>query len=161
VCEARAETPLEEADLEQRVVAGARRWGVHLPAGLGARCPAELWGQPVCEAISTTLLGGLRLPERLAARCVERCGIDSLTLNRMYLARLLSGRPSRVGWAAAWRRLWPHPGILATAAPPSWPWWDRRAWLAASNLEPAAGRLKVHLERRARRRSNTRSTPGG
>ncbi len=76
--------------------------------------------------------------------------MESLTLNRMYLARLLSGRPSRMGWRAPWRQVWPHPGTVERATPASWPGWGRRCYLMLQNLglASAAERLRRTLDAR-------------
>lgn len=137
-------------DLAAAVCPCARRWGLDLPVGLGARYAAELWDDPACGRVAEDLLAGLRPPERLALRGAERRGMDWLTLHRMYLARLLSGRASRMGWRAAWRRVWAHPGTVEESTPASWPRWGRRAYLAARGvgLGPASERLRRALDRR-------------
>jgi len=137
-------------DLVEGVVDTANRWGVQLPVALAAGYATELWDQPACGAIADKLMANLRWPERLAARHAGHAGMDSLTLNRIYLARLLSRRPSRMAWKAAWRRLWPHTATVSGSTPMSWPWWGRRAWIATRNLgfDWCAARLARVLDSR-------------
>jgi hypothetical protein len=140
------------SELASAVSLSARRWGLELPVGLGARYAAELWGEATCAEIADDLLRRLRVPERIVRRGAERWGMDWLTLHCMYLARLLSGRPSRMGWRAAWRRVWAHPGAVEEATPSTWPRWGRRVYLAAQGvgLSNAAERLRRTLDRHDR-----------
>ena len=77
--------------------------------------------------------------------------MDGLTLDVVYLARLLARRPSRMGWLAPWRRIWPHPGTVNQLTPDEWPWWGRRAWIMSHNLglHRTAASLGSRLDRRA------------
>lgn len=96
----------------------AETWDLQLPAGLAAARAAELWGSRPNRTIADRLLARLRLPERLAARRGE-----SVSLQEIVLARLLSRRASRAGWRSLPRQVWAHPGVVEqeTAAGRSWP----------------------------------------
>lgn len=104
------------------LAAETRRFGLDLPVALASAAAAELFACGECAAIAADLRSGLRWPER-------RLPWDAdIPAPRMFLARLLAGRPSRHGWRLLWRRLWPHPGIVETATPAGSAWAARRLW---------------------------------
>ncbi|MCG8458412.1 MAG: hypothetical protein MI919_19215, partial [Holophagales bacterium] len=70
----------------------------------------------------------LRLAPETSARQRRRAPED-VPLSRLVLARALSRRRSRHGLGKLIRRrLWAHPGIVATGTDASWPWALRRLW---------------------------------
>ncbi len=80
------------------------------------------------------MLDDIRLPERVALGRVRRRGIEAMTLELLYVARLLSRRPSRMGWKSIFRRVWPHAGIVEDTTPEDRPWWRRRVLATLANL---------------------------
>jgi hypothetical protein len=116
------------------VVGEARHWGLQLLVGAAAEAAAELWEASANAQIAAGLLGDLRFAERCALARARRVGVDSVRLEWIQLARLLSRRPSRMGWLGAWRRVWPHPAVVRAKTPPGWGWARRRAWLAARQI---------------------------
>lgn len=100
------------------VVHLAQRWEVQLPVALSAWQAARLWGDSPCAEIARQLLACLRAPEVLAASHLDRRGENATPLGALVLARLLAGRPSRLGWRSVGQVLWPAPETvdhLATA----------------------------------------------
>lgn len=109
-------------ELASRVVDDSQRFDVQLPVALAAGLSAELGQSPVCTQVAERLRPSLRGPERrlLGASPAE------LALSKLALARHLAGRRSRRGLVrAAWRRLWPHPGVVEAATADGW-WPIRR-----------------------------------
>jgi hypothetical protein len=121
------------------VVATAREHELQFPVGLAAEYVGRLWDHALCLELAGTLLDDLRWPERMALARVRRRGIDSMTLELMYVARLLARRPSRMGWKSAFRRFWPHPATVERTTPSGIPWWRRRVMATARNLGLAKG----------------------
>jgi hypothetical protein len=109
-----------------------RAWGVALP--LTAALAASRQYFPV----DLVLEAGLRPLERWVLRSQPAA---DLPLARLALARLLSGRPSRMGWKAIWRRVWVHPGLVERSTPAEWSWPRRR--LQALGLVPGPGPRKA------------------
>ncbi len=124
----------DRLDSSEEVVSVARRHGLQLPVGLAAEYVGRLWDHKRCLGLARTLLDDNRLTERVALNRVRRRGIDSMTLELMYVARLFARRPSRMGWRPVFRRVWPHPGIVETTTPEGLPWWRRRAMATMRNL---------------------------
>ena len=116
------------------VVDAAREHGLQFPVGLAAEYVGRLWDHEVCLDLGRTLLNDIRLPERVALGRVRRRGIDSMTLELLYVARLFSRRPSRMGWRSVFRRVWPHAGIVEGSTSADLAWWRRRVLAAANNL---------------------------
>lgn len=108
------------------VIDRGRRWGLQLPIFLAAGHAASLWPESSHGEIATALKGELRAAERRLVGKARLRGTDHLSLGSVTLARLLSRRPSRSGWAAVRRRVWPHPGVIERGTPESWPWLARR-----------------------------------
>ncbi len=104
------------AALTDKVIAAARRWGLQLQVGMASAVAAALWHNGTLLAIAAGLLPPRPLPERAVLRRLYARGVDAVDDRLVVLARLLSGRPSRLGWLSVWRRLRPHPGIRALAA---------------------------------------------
>lgn len=116
------------------VVSAAREHELQFPVGLAAEYVGRLWDHDVCLEVGRTLLDDIRLSERVALGRVRRSGIDAMTLELLYVARLLARRPSRMGWKSIWRRLWPHAGIVEDTTSEALPWWRRRATAAMRNV---------------------------
>jgi hypothetical protein len=116
------------------VASAVREQGLELPVGLAAEYVGRLWGHPLCMELGEALLTGLRLPERVTLRSIRCRGIEAMTLERLYAARLLARRPSRTGWRSPFRRIWPHPGIVEGTKPSNLAWWRRRALATLRNL---------------------------
>lgn len=112
-------------ELADRVVDEAERFDLQLPVSLAAAISAELWGSEPCADIAAQLRRSLRRSERTLA------GAPTLPLSRLALARHLAGRRARHGLVhAAWRRLWPHPGVVEASTPDGWwPLRRLRLWL--------------------------------
>lgn len=123
-----------QLDAAERVQVGelTRAWGVALP--LTAALAASRQYFPV----DLELEAGLRPLERWALRAQPA---TELPLARLALARLLSGRSSRMGWKAIWRRVWVHPGLVERSTPPEWSWPRRR--LRTLGLVPGPGPRKA------------------
>ena len=106
-------------------------------AQIGA-LPWSLWWSQIRAILrlelGRTLLNDIRLPERVALRRVRRKGIDFMTLELLYVARLFSRRPSRMGWKSVLRRVWPHAGIVEDTTSADLAWWRRRVVATANNL---------------------------
>jgi hypothetical protein len=116
------------------VEAAARELGLELPIGLAAEYVGQMWELPLWAELGRTLLTGLRLPERVALGRVRRRGIDAMSLELLYVTRLLARRPSRMGWKSVLRRAWPHAGIVEDTTPEGLPWWRRRGLATMRNL---------------------------
>jgi hypothetical protein len=93
----------------QQVEASARRWGLSLQICLAAWNAARLWQNPAMKALAAAMQTDLRLPESMLLWVARKHGVDIITLEHIAAVRLLSGRNSRMGWKAAYRRVWPHP----------------------------------------------------
>ena len=104
------------------VARAAAELGLQLPVGLVARGVARIFGDDANAGVAEQLLADLRPAERLVARRAERGAGADLPLGALVLARLLSGRPSRMGWKAVWRRIWAHPGVVEQHTNPGRPW---------------------------------------
>ena len=120
--------------LAEVVIDEARRWGLQLLVGAAAEAAAGFWDEAANARIAAELIGELRLAERRALARIRSVGVGVARLEPIQLARLLARRPSRMGWLAAWRRVWPHPAVLQAKTPPEWSWLRRRAWFAAWRL---------------------------
>ncbi len=116
------------------VVDAAREQGLQFPVGLAAEYVGRLWDHELCLEVGRRLLDDIRLPERVALGRVRRRGIESMTLELLYVALLLSRRPSRMGWKSVWRRVWPHAGIVESTTPADLSWWRRRSLATMRNL---------------------------
>jgi len=116
------------------VVDAAREHGLQFPVGLAAEYVGRLWDHELCLELGRTLLADIRLPERVALGRVRRRGIESMTLELLYIARLLTRRPSRMGWRSVFRRVWPHAGIVESSTPVGMAWWRRRMVATMRNL---------------------------
>jgi hypothetical protein len=128
-----------DARLAAEVLTQVRRWGLHLFAAPLAATVAALWDAAPGRAIAEGARQGLRRPERIALRRIERAGVERAGLEVVSLARLLAGRSSRMGWRAVWRQVWPHPAVLRMKTPGEWGWGRRRAWFAARRLRLIKG----------------------
>ena len=124
----------DRLDNSDDVAAVAREHGLQLPVGVAAEYVGRLWEHELCLELGNTLLDDIRWPERVALRRVRRRGIDSMTLESLYIARLFGRRPSRMGWKSILRRVWPHPGIVEGTTPQELPWWRRRLLATKHNL---------------------------
>ena len=93
----------------QQVAASARQWGLSLQICLAAWNAARLWQNPAMQALAVAMQNDLRLPESLLLWVARKHGVDIITLEHIAAVRLLSGRNSRMGSKAAYRRVWPHP----------------------------------------------------
>ena len=116
------------------IAAAAREHGFQFPVGLAAEYVGRLWDHELCLGLARTLLDDIRLPERVALGRVRRRGIEAMTLELLYVARLLGRRPSRMGWKSVFRRVWPHAGIVEDTTPEDRPWWRRRVLATLANL---------------------------
>ena len=116
------------------VVAFAREHGLQFPVGLVAEYVGQLWQHELCLGLARELLEDIRLPERVVLRRVRRRGIESMTLEMLYVARLLARRPSRMGWKSVLRRVWPHAGIVEDTTSKEMAWWRRRVMATANSL---------------------------
>ena len=124
----------DRLDNPDDVAAVAREHGLQLPVGVAAEYVGRLWEHELCLELGNTLLGDIRWPERVALRRVRRRGIDAMTLESLYIARLFGRRPSRMGWKSILRRVWPHPGIVEETTPADLAWWRRRLLATKHNL---------------------------
>ena len=120
--------------LASDVLGQVRRWGLELFAAPVAAAVAELWDDQAHRTIAAGARAAMRRPEQMALERIERASVERAGLELVSLARLLAGRRSRMGWKAAWRRVWPHPAVLRLKTPAEWGWARRRAWFAASRL---------------------------
>ena len=116
------------------VTTQVRRWGLQLFVAPVAAAVGALWDDAANRAIATAARAGLRRAELAALARIERAGVEAAGLETVSLARLLAWRDSRMGWKAAWRRVWPHPAVLRQKTPAEWTWLHRRAWFAARRL---------------------------
>jgi hypothetical protein len=121
------------------VLAQVQRWGLPLFVAPLAAAVAALWDDAPNRAIAAGARPGLRRPEQIALRRIEREGVERAGLEVVSLARLLAGRRSRMGWKAVWRQVWPHPAVLRQKTPGEWGWARRRAWFAARRLRLIRG----------------------
>jgi len=115
-----------ESDIIDEVIGFTARWGLHLPVAAAALVAATAWDDERCLEVAERLEPELRVSERLALSRLRRSNDGWISLGTVFGARLLARRPSRSGWRAPLRRLWPHPGIVEHATPDGWPWWRRR-----------------------------------
>lgn len=104
--------------------------GLHLPGVLSADRVESLWGGDHAAALREALAPGLRTAERAVVRRIRRTvepgAADTLSIELLVLARLLSRRPSRSGLRPIGRRVWAHPGIVERLTPDRWIWPRRR-----------------------------------
>ena len=112
----------------------AREHGLGFPVGMAAEYVGRLWKHDLCLELGRDLLSNLRLAERMALAGARRRGVDSMTLRRMYAARILSRRPSRMGVKSVFRQVWPHPGVVESSTPGDMPWWRRRLLATARRI---------------------------
>ena len=109
-------------DLVDRVADDAERFDVQLPVRLAAILSAELWRSGPCAELADRLRPNLRGSERRIADA----SAAELPLSKLALARHAAGRRCRRGLVrAAWRRIWPHPGVVE-AATTEGGWWPLR-----------------------------------
>ena len=109
-------------DVADRVADDAERFDVQLPLVLAASLSAELWHSGPCAELADRLRPSLRGSERPLADA----SAAELPLSRLALARHAAGRRCRRGLVhAAWRRVWPHAGIVE-ASTPEGGWWPLR-----------------------------------
>jgi hypothetical protein len=135
--------------MPQDVIRRAKVWGLQLPLGLAARAAASLFRGQGCSQIGDVLLADLRPPERRVLSLAARRSPQTLPLAKLAVARLLAGRPSRMGWRAPMRRLWAHPGIVELYSSAHWPWPWRRLWYLLRSWQPSSAQhLGRWLERR-------------
>jgi len=106
----------EDPDFIETVIAMAKRHDLQLLVGLAAAITARLWPSQADLQIAGALLDDLRPAERLILRTARRRTPQDIPLGTLVLARLLSGRKSRTGWRAPFRRIWPHPAIFQDSA---------------------------------------------
>lgn len=96
--------------------------GQHLPVALCLRTLGESVPAAATEWLVRGLLPQLHGSERRLYRRTQSKDPDQISWPSIRLAMLRAGRPSRIGWWAIWRRVWPHPVALAPRAegPPLW-----------------------------------------
>jgi hypothetical protein len=104
----------------------AHRFGLALPLTLATSAARSLWPEDPFQTLEIALNEHLRAPERMVRRRATQLGLDAIPTASVVLARLLSGRPSRAGWRTIPRRVWCHPGVVASETPTDWPWLRRR-----------------------------------
>lgn len=114
-------------NLATEIVRASRRWSLELPVCLSAVVADRLWPGEVHRRVAEELLACLHSAEKRAYGWVGEQGFDAISYEEVVLARLLSGRPSRMGWRSVWRRVWEHPGMVEEQTPDRW-WWPRRRW---------------------------------
>ncbi len=101
----------------EELVARATDAGLQLYMALSMGLVNALWPSEIAAGLLCELEGVCgRFERRVLSRC-SRVEPDRLTLGRIVLARLLDRRPSRTGWMAPVRSVWPHPGTLASQFP--------------------------------------------
>ena len=110
-----AEAAHDDPDFPAAVIEMARTFDVQSFVGLAAAVTARLWPGEAGRRIADSLLGHLRLPERLGIALARRPA-PALPLGALVLPRLLAGRRSRSGWRAPFRQLWPHPAVFAQSS---------------------------------------------
>ncbi len=110
----------------QEIIEITRTEGLQLFVYQSAIGAATLWNCERHGTIARALEPDLRWPERTASHRFSRVSQSRLPLGALVLARLLAGRPSRMGWRAPFRRIWAHPGIVESHTPSDWPWAKRR-----------------------------------
>jgi len=106
-----AQRAADDPGFATAVIETARRFDVQSFVGLAAAVTSRLWPDEANERIARTLLGELRLPERLGISLVRQPA-TSLSLGALVFPRLLARRRSRSGWRAPFRQLWPHPAVF-------------------------------------------------
>ncbi|MEM8961602.1 MAG: nucleotidyltransferase family protein, partial [Acidobacteriota bacterium] len=117
-----------EHDLVTPVLELCERFDLSFPVGLACRVSATLWPRnETLITLASRLEESYAWSERRVLAHADRSGIERTPLGSIVLARLLAGRDSRAGWRSVWRRLWPHPAIVARATPNTWTWPRRRA----------------------------------
>lgn len=110
-----------DGDWADEVAAEARRFDVQLPVVLAAEASATLFASDPCRTLAESLRSDLRHPERLSDPLADPLAAVDVSLGRVTLARHLARRRSRRGLVrAAWRRVWPHPGVVEGATGPGW-----------------------------------------
>ena len=116
----------ERAAVADAIVERARRWSLQLPVCLSACVAARLWPGGGHETVADRLEERLTWVEKREVERLRQGGLDAVSLPRLVMARLLSGRPSRAGWRSVWRRAWAHPGVVELETPDQWSWPRRR-----------------------------------
>lgn len=119
---AASEDAFEVRSMAERV----GRFGLALPVVMATLATHSLWPRDRLHSLAVALASQLRVPERFVAARAARRGLDTVSTASVVFARLLSGRPSRAGWRTIPRRVWCHPGVVASETPSSWPWHRRR-----------------------------------
>lgn len=99
--------------------------GQHLPVALCLRALGEALAPPAREWLDRRLVPRLRGAEVRLFRVTSQMDDDQISWTRIRLAMLLARRPSRIGWKAVWRRVWPHPAVIEQGQSDR-PWWQRR-----------------------------------
>lgn len=105
------------AQTVEEIITSTRKHELHLPVVLTAACSGELFDNKYLQSIATRLQIDMKLPEKMVCKRAEKHGIHRISLHRLYLARLLSRRPNRMGWKSMYRRIWPHPAIVEKSFP--------------------------------------------
>lgn len=108
------------------VVAITNRHGLQLPVLLTCEKTHTLFSNEECGLIAGELRKVLRYPEKRLFLQVPKGGLSTITLEKVYLARLLSNRPNRMGWKSIFRRIWPHGAIIEEKTPGEYPVLVRR-----------------------------------
>lgn len=91
--------------------------GLQIYLALSLLCVTRLWPSEVNAALAHRCVGATRRFERRLLRRAAGRDWDRISLGHIVGARLLDRRPSRTGWRAPLRSVWPHPGLLATRYP--------------------------------------------
>lgn len=95
----------------EEVEDSARRWGLSLQVALAAHHAARLWKNESVQRLAERLRDDLRLPERILFGHAAEHSVDTARIGQIWIARLLSARPTRLGWKVVLRRIWPHPAV--------------------------------------------------
>lgn len=154
----------ERGELAERIVALATETGLELPLALAAEVttdlfPAETPGASTCRRVARTLDARLHRTERRFVRRWRGENLADAPLAPQVVARALARRPLRHGLVRlAWRRLWPHAGVVAGSTDGTWPWPLRRAWYQCRVVLGAEG-LSDRLAALAGRRAGGRISP--
>ncbi|MEM9594912.1 MAG: nucleotidyltransferase family protein [Acidobacteriota bacterium] len=136
------ESDSEASGFADRVAALAGRFGVQLPVQLAAAVSARLWNRGPCRRVADLLRADLRPFEARLARAADP---ESAGLGAVTLARILSGRPTRLGLRRLMRRRWAPPGGVEAAGGEG-PWLQRRLeyqWRALGLPWPSAAQSKL------------------
>ena len=120
---------------ERETTARATEYGLQLFVALSSAVAYEYWNHPAVKRIADANQGMFGLSERIASRVLRASSPGAASLGVITLGRLAAGRPSRTGWRAIPRQLWPHPGVVELKTPESWSWPRRRLTLIARKLQ--------------------------